>query len=128
MSKPKTYKTTDAHFKLFKNECEKWVDLFQLRSWGVDYRHEDHDETPESRAWCFTNLRGRVATLGLSVSWGDNKPEVSTVRKSAFHEACELLISRLVAEAEVDTCPTQKSDIEEHKHAIIRRLEHAVFK
>lgn len=127
MSKSKDYKTTETHFKVFKTECEKWIDRFNLRSWAIYYRHENHEKNTDWVAWRSFDLTGRIATLGLSLDWSNKKPDENEVRKSAFHEVCELLLARLEAEALVDTCMTQKNDIEEQKHAIIRRLEYGVW-
>ena len=122
-----SYTTTGEHYKVFIAECNKWINKFHLRSWRISFENKDNPEVPDSFAWCMYNLKGRISTLGLSISWGHVEPTIIDLKKSAFHEVCELLLARLEAEALVDTCPTQKSDIEEHKHAIIRRLEYAVW-
>ena len=120
-------KTTKAHFKIFKTECEKWLDFFSLRSWDVGYQHENSKGNTGWVGWCATSWTDRTATLGLAVDW-DIKPENYEIRKTAFHEVGELLLSRLNTEAIVDRCPTEKDNIAEQRHAIIRRLEHSVFK
>lgn len=123
----KKYKTTEAHFKIFKAECEYWVDRFSLRSWIVYYEHRDNPEVRKSLAWYEANLKGRLITIGLSKDWESLEIINPLLCRTGFHEVCELLLARLEMEAMVDTCPTQKADIEEHKHAIIRRLEYAVW-
>ena len=125
--KSKSYKTTKVHFKIFKVECEKWLDFFQLRSWDVSYLHENGKVDVTWAGWCNTSWLDRTATLGLAKTW-NIRPEKYEVRKTAFHEVCELLLSRLHIEAIVDRCLTEKDNIAEQRHAIIRRLEHAIFK
>lgn len=128
MNKVKKYKTTKKHFKIFKAECAKWVGFFQLRSWEVRYKHQDSDIDKDWNAWCSSSWTDRVAHLGLAKNWGSTKPTRYEVRISAFHEVCELLLSRLIIEAKVDRCPTELDNIKEQTHAIIRRLEHAVWR
>lgn len=121
--------TTKADFELFKKEADKWVDFFQLRSWRVSYVHEEPSKKVEGSAgWCSTVLTDRVCNIGLAVDWEDSEITKERIRELAFHEVCELLLSRLRSEARVDVCTTQENDISEQTHAIIRRLEHAVFK
>lgn len=127
MGEMKKYKTTIKHFKVFIAECEKWVDLFQLRSWEVRYKHQDSDIDKNWNAWCMTSWCDRTAHLGLAKNWGPIKPTKREVRISAFHEVCELLLSRLIIEAKVDRCPTELDSIKEQTHTIIRRLEHAIW-
>ena len=39
----KPLKTTKAHFKIFKAECERWIKRLGLVSWEVCYTHERLD-------------------------------------------------------------------------------------
>lgn len=130
----KSYKTTKKHFKLFKKECRYWLDRFDLGSWQVCFEHIDYPDMP-SRAWHATKWKGRTSTIGLSHNWkadrGDtyelDKPTKKKVALSAFHEACELLLVRLRINADIDACPTTRDENDEITHAIIRRLEKAVW-
>ena len=118
--------TTKADFELFKKECEKWIDFFQLRSWEVMLVHADDIEP--ALGWFATNFKGRTAKIGLTVDWQSDNPTKELIRKVAFHEVCELLLVRLTICVSPDATPSLVDDITEQTHAIIRRLEHAVFK
>lgn len=125
---PKSYKTTKKHFKLFKRECRYWLDRFDLGSWEAHFVHgeSDHPDTNNSRAWFYTNWTGRLFTIGLSSKWNlDIKKK--GLSKCAFHEVCEILLGRLHINSDIDACPTQKDDNDEVTHAIIRRLEKAIW-
>jgi len=121
--------TTKADFELYKKEADKWVDFFQLRSWHVNYDHaEPPDDLDGCWGWCETAWKDRVCTLGLSLDWKESKVTKERIKIMAFHEVCELLLSRLRIEALVDVSEVRRDEIIEQTHAIIRRLEHAVFK
>lgn len=115
-------KTTSAQFKIFKAECEKWIKVWGLLDWGVDYRHEYLDGVRGQRA---SNLDGRLVTLSLGTDWEDTLLNNYEVRKVAFHEVAELLL------AETHTLGDKRfvseSRIESARHTIIRRLENVVF-
>ncbi len=87
------------------------------------YSHKELDKN--TFANIRANLTGRVATLNLTPEWDDHKITTVKLKRSAFHEVCELLIARLgyIAEARFIT----SEETEEEGHAIIRRLENAFF-
>ena len=130
----KSYKTTKKHFKFFKKECRYWLDRFDLGSWQVCFEHANYPDMP-SRAWHATKWKGRTSTLGLAVDWkqdhGDtyelDKPTKKKIALSAFHETCELLLVRLHINANIDAKPSIIDENDEVTHAIIRRLEKAVW-
>lgn len=118
---------TDKDFQCFKDECQYWINRFGLLDWRVDYTFELLKDDCYARY--AGNWEGKTATLTL------NKlafQEVSTdqIRKSAFHEVCELLLLELRNIALDEEIP-----FEERKwlttcaaHGVIRRLENSVFK
>jgi len=105
-------------FTLFKSECAKWLDRLSLHDWEVNYELSPIDG---GLAWCSANLDGREATMGLNP---DVKMTDAEVRACAKHECLELLVAPL------DTLASRRyvtpSDIECARHAIVRRLEHAL--
>ena len=123
-------KTTAEDFKLFKAEAEYWIEKFHLREWRFLFVHRDNPDVPNSCAWILRDPRGRITTIGLTVDWGeDGWEEISdfNVCKSAFHEICELMLADIIAIAEIDICPTDRADLETYGHALIRRMEWAVW-
>lgn len=120
-------RTTKAHFKIFKEECQEWIEAFGLKDWFVDFYHEDWSEHHgDAKAWCRWNVEGMIASVCLSLEWGNEKPIDETVKMSAFHEICHLLIGRLFDLA-TDRY-IQKIEIDVEAHAIIRRLENAFMR
>ncbi len=121
-------KTTKKHFEIFKAECEYWIDKFNLREWKNYYKHEKSKKLPDTLAWIGTNWKGRACTIGLSPDWGkDDILSDFELCRSAFHEVCELLLANTISIAECDICPTQRDELEACVHAVIRRMEWAVW-
>lgn len=116
------YKTTADHFKLFKKEFKKWVDIFGLKGWEVEYKH-----TPsgDSLAWMNADLVGRVATIGLAPVWERTKTTTHEIKKCAFHEASELLLYKMRSLAKYRYATLY--EIDEENHNIIRTLEGVIF-
>lgn len=124
-SESKKVMTTPEHFKVFKGEFLRWIDIFGLKAWEIFF---DHREPPEPcRAYLSYNTSGRVATVMLSPAWEnfDEPPTKEMIRKVAFHEACELLLARFNILAQERY--VQRDEIREELHTIIRTLENVVF-
>jgi len=118
-------KTTAKHFKIFKTECEKWLNRVGLKNWCVRYYHQDDgdDGTLASTSYHYGS---RVANIYLNRTWNDSI-EVSNyeLKQSAFHEVCEILLyplrylseSRFLAHGDIDT----------EVHNVIRVLESVLW-
>lgn len=117
-------KTTSSDFKVFKSECDKWIDTFGLKAWSVHYEHKDVGK--DTLASCYYDVTNRIATLVLSKGWDDDEVTDYQVRKSAFHEVCELLMANMRTLAEYRY--TTRLEIEEEIHAIIRTLENTIYR
>lgn len=115
------YTTTSKHFKLFKEECEKWLDFFGINGWEIHYFHKEGNTCYASYKY---NLHNRVVSMSLYTNW-DIKPTDYELRKTAFHEACEVFLLRIryIAGARC----INGSEIDEEIHSIIRTLENIVF-
>jgi hypothetical protein len=118
-------KTTNKQFALFEKEAQRWIDFFGLKDVEVFFQHDEGLEN--SRASFQHQPVDRMAILYLSPDWDDMTPTDDLVRKTAFHEVCELLLSplALVAESRYNVNPT---DVEDAIHSVIRRLENSVFR
>jgi len=115
------YKTTKKDFEVFKKEAEYWLEYFHLHDWEV---HFEHCDARGNRARCWSDISGRMGTLEFGTEWS-KKPDKYELQIAAFHEVCELLLSRL------STLPLNMFDsdyISEITHEIIRRLENTIFK
>lgn len=116
-------RTTAAHFKIFKAECEKWIKVWGLLEWKIYY---DHLELDGDYGECCRNLIAKKATIALGKTWANiNAIGSQEVKAIAFHEVAELLLSGLdiLAMARFTTA----NEIESERHSIIQRLENVVF-
>ncbi len=116
-------KTSKEDFEYFKKQCEYWQDRLSLRDWKLHYLHETYTG---SYAWFRSDVPGKTATLGLSVSWEDEKITKPKLNSSARHEVLHLLLADLVYAGHARQSTDE--DFENTQHAIIRRLEHVLEK
>lgn len=128
--------STEDFFPVFKEECGKWLDFFNLKNWKVRTTLEKvvtpqedgssfvDQNLLESKAICSSNRVGKVADIVLNQYW-NYEPDEYEVRKCAFHEVCELFLARAGSIA----FDPKASDLdwEEEVHSIIRTLENSVF-
>jgi len=122
---PEEFPTTAEHFEMFKDEARKWIAIFGLLGWMVEF---DQIDLPGSHAECSTNYKGRIARLKLATKWGE-EPTEARVRRSAFHEVCELLFAPLWSNATDEELGATQREIEivASQHSIIRTLENVVW-
>ena len=114
-------KTTKAHFELFKKECQKWIDIFELSNWSVRYVHGGLSDD----AFAHTNrdLKAYNATISFTDNWGDtkfnklNKEEISELAK---HGVLHLLFARFSMNA--NSRFIGYDDLVEAEHEIIQKL------
>ena len=117
-------KTTNKDFKIFRDECRKWIDIFGLKSWSVKYDHRNA-AGKDTLASCCYSVTDRVATLVLSKDWGNDVVDDYQIEKSAFHEVCELFLANIRTLAEYRY--TTMLEIDEEVHAVIRTLENVLY-
>ena len=120
----KSFKTTKAHFKIFKEEVEYWIEQFGLRSWRWYILHEHRAD--DALAGYGADYEGCTVAVHLEPDWEDTEVTNERLRLSAFHEVCHVLLTNLVRAAEDRY--VEKGRIDEEEHRIIRILENAVFK
>ena len=119
--------TTKKHFKLFKQEGKKWQKRLGLMEWEIMFTHleEEEEETVGSRGTCFAVADLGSAIINLNTKW----PEFDIVthyqiRKTAFHEMCELLMWPL----RVLLLVYFSDGVVRYKiHSILRRMENAFY-
>ena len=120
-------KITPEHFEIFKKECQKWIEIFGLKNWQINYVHK---KLEKARARTSFNCVGGIATIFLNTNWDEDATyyfDVNDIRKSAFHEVCELLLGRLNNMVE-QRYALHGEDAEEEVHRIIRILENVLWK
>lgn len=118
------YNLTQEDFQTFKAECQKWLDFFGITEWEISYSFEYLENRAESRV----HWTGRQCTFCLTTH--SPKWDEFDVRKSAFHEVCELLLVVMEHTALDEEIPysERKGLVESERHAVIRRLENSVFR
>lgn len=86
-------KTTTKHFELFKSECKKWINKFELNNW--DILIECHS-IKVGNAQCWTDIEGYVGSITLNTEWKGIRPlDKENIKKCAKHEVIHLLLARL---------------------------------
>jgi len=116
------YPLTHRHFEIFVEECKYWIKFFGLNGWEVNYVFV---KDSSSRAWvCTEDLEDRLILVGLANAW-DIRPDAKNLRRSAFHEVCEILTMKYFLLAKDRN--TNITDIVEENHNVIRTLENSVF-
>lgn len=118
-------KVSKRQFSIFQKEVERWLSEFGLRNqWNVLISNEKMDGDVAGR--CLWKYSAKIARIILNTELPDGDFDDSAIRRTAFHEVCELLL------AEVTYLSKQRFDIMEAEidraaHAVIRNLEHVVF-
>lgn len=119
-------KTTKSHFNTFKAEGERWLKLFGLSDWNVDFIHSNSEDEDGANATCWGNIHQKYAKITMYCVWDDellNKEQISMV---AFHEVLELLLMELrVLSGERYIQPSQ---LETAIHSVIQRLTNSVWR
>lgn len=118
-------KTTEKHFKIFQAECKKWIDYFGLKNWQVYYAHREINGRAEARFNCVDG----IANLTLNIKWDEISKDLlndKTVKRTAFHEICELLFGR-IHDMVGQRFGLIEEDVGEEIHRIIRILENTMF-
>ncbi len=116
-------KTTKKDFIIFKKECEKWIKIFGLKNWDIEFYHAD--SLKDSRASTTYAVIDRSISIYLNIDWKNDTISNDNIRKSAFHEVSEVLMCKLRNLAEYRY--TTFHEIDEEVHAIIRTLENVLW-
>jgi len=119
--KMKEYHTTAAHFELFKKECRKWIDFFELNDWEIYFQHTKSDGKFSGIEWNSDDL---IATIILSKDWTPGKNNIVTaaaLKDSALHEVVHLLFGRIEGLA-LDRFLTKK-ELEKESEAMVHKLK-----
>lgn len=116
-------KTTENDFKLLEKEGKKWIAFFGLKGWEINFLHKNDDL--DSLGYTKFNYTNRIADVVLCKDWGKRKVTEKEIKKTAFHEICEVLMYRLryIAESRFITDVETNEEI----HNIIRILENTIF-
>lgn len=119
------YQLSESDFELFKSEANKWIEKFGLKDWSISFAFE---HLQDNYAECRYKWLGRIAVLVLS-KWMDEETSKEQIRKSAFHEVCELLLVVMEKTALDEAIPYDERMglTDSARHGVIRRLENSIF-
>lgn len=109
-------KTSKADFEFFKAECRKWLKVFNLDGWGIEYSHE---KLKDEYGKILFNLEGHKASVFFTT---EIEPPFSRERmaETAKHEIIHLLLARLSEHAYYRF--TTKDALEEAEEEIVQKL------
>uniref|UniRef100_A0A6M3Y1L4 Uncharacterized protein n=1 Tax=viral metagenome TaxID=1070528 RepID=A0A6M3Y1L4_9ZZZZ len=112
-------KTTQKDFAIFKKEFLRWVNIFGLKDWKIEF---DREPLTRGYAECRSSLIGRVATIVLTSEIKDEgDAKYFNPARSGKHEAIELLLAPLDITARYRYI--SQDNVDEATHTIIRVLE-----
>lgn len=116
---------TENDFNLFKTEAKRWIDYFGLCDWAVSFAFEHLDDC---RAECTANWSAKACVLTLG-KFPERELTKDEIRRHAFHEVCEILVSDFEFIALNEDVPHEARErlTEVARHGLIRRLENSVF-
>ncbi len=119
------FAATEKDFEIFKEEGKKWVEFWGLKGWDIYWKYETTGGLKYC-AQCYIRLEERDVTMRLSNEklWPE-QPDEENIRRSAFHEVCELLLGRLgvINRSRFVT----ESESTEAEHEVISILENMIF-
>ncbi len=119
-------KTTAKHFSIFKSECLKWVEIFGLKDYEVNFRHGGCGKG--NIALCERNCNSRTACLSLCKTWPENgvcKLSNDIICVAAFEEVCHILLWGLSSCAHARHI--MEHEINEAEHGLIRVLQSVLY-
>ena len=120
----RTIEDPAERFAVYCEEFDRWKERLGLQDWDVSHRRVPAIES--KLAEVSFNLAGRTALTSLCDDTGileSNKQEM-TIRSTAFHEACHLLLATLNCMAEEYVAEVL---VDREIHAVINKLEANIF-
>lgn len=129
MSKKSGYtQTTEYDYNLFRNEVLYWIGKLGLLDWEVIFDWKGMNGIIARMEY---DVISRGACASLSKSIPDIEYNKFAIMKTAFHEACELLLSDMNSFMATDAnehIPKHIRDKDESEiHKIIRVMENVTF-
>ena len=116
------YELTDKDFGVFKDEFMRWVDILGMKGWEFLFKLV---ELIDARAQVMPGQTGRIVVICLNTVWEGQEVTEYELRRTGFHEALELFLSKITHLAHERS--VTEADIEEETHNIIRTLENVIW-
>lgn len=112
-------KITPKHFSTFKQEALFWISYFGLKDWDITILNKKI----EFRANCECNISAHRCVISLGLVYDDILDDFQ-LRKTAFHEVCELLLWRL---GNLGCEGYNHKTVDDETHKVVITLENSVF-
>ena len=117
-------KTTARQFKVYREACQKWIDIFGLKTWRVVFRHIALPiEVAAQCTWytdsgaCYLDFNRET---NAECDFSDKE-----IKRYAFHEVMHLVFGRVNTLAECRY--TSQDEIDQEFHALIRLFENVIL-
>lgn len=121
MSKQKEHLFEEKHFELYKRESEFWVRYFGLLDFDIQYKISEKNGSTLAATTVYH--ADKIATVEVTKLWDELNDQ--KIKEVAFHEVCEILLSRLRSMA----CGTFSEEaVNETCHSIIARLQNSIWR
>lgn len=120
-------KAEDKWFELFEKEASYWLSYFGLHDWRVMFFHEEL--RTGNIAETHMDHIGKCASMLFAKGLDPVYYTVDGVKRTAFHEVCELMLGSLYCLIEPQLITEREHDMmSKGGHDIIRRLENTVYR
>ena len=117
----KKFKLKNKHFKIFVREFNYWVNIYSINNWEFSFNFGADGKNDDTRAHVYRDHISRICLVFLNDKWEGTKPTEENIRIVAYHEATEMLLSK------INDLATSRSitrdELEEAIHVVIRTLE-----
>jgi hypothetical protein len=110
------------HLKIFKKEAEKNIKRFGLFDFDTYITVSNENELPDFLALTTAEHTSKLAGMKISKLWPLEQLNNEEIKRTAFHEVCELLLARIRAMA---LGKFSEEEVNEAIHTIINRLQYA---
>lgn len=80
-------------FELFKVECHKWIDEFQLNDYDVFFELKKIDNNADARSFIAGGIGNITIILNNEINLSDENPE-KYIKEAAKHEIIHCLLGR----------------------------------
>jgi hypothetical protein len=118
------YILDESDFGIFKAECLKYIALFGLTDWRIEFGQHDTSNAAEE----FYDLPAKSATIFLPLEWdtedGLEFNKEACLKNCAKHEVLEILLTPLTRM--IDTRRYNQDEMNIVTHSVIRRLEKVI--
>jgi len=117
-------KTTSRQFKIYRETCQKWIDIFGLKNWRITFRHLPMPIDVAAQCTWYTESGSCYLDFNKETN-SDCDFSESEIKRYAFHEVMHLVLGRINTLAECRYI--QQEEIDQEVHAVIRLFENVIL-